>query len=94
MLLFHAEMEDTAPASTPACFDHVPDAKAYKTFLDSRPEKLEESAIDVIARLQADHPQVPMHIVHLSAASALPKLRSVRSKGLPLSVETCFHYRE
>ena len=35
---------------------------------------------------------VRCHIVHLSAASALPLIREIKSKGLPLSVETCPHY--
>jgi allantoinase len=33
-----------------------------------------------------------LHIVHLSASSALPLLRAARSEGLPVSVETCPHY--
>ena len=32
------------------------------------------------------------HIVHLSAASALPLLRDARAEGLPLTAETCPHY--
>jgi allantoinase len=33
-----------------------------------------------------------LHIVHLSAASALPDLRAARAAGLPVTVETCPHY--
>ena len=33
-----------------------------------------------------------MHIVHLSTARALPRLREFRSQGLPITVETCPHY--
>ena len=32
------------------------------------------------------------HIVHLSAASALPIIREAQKEGLPLTVETCHHY--
>lgn len=33
-----------------------------------------------------------MHIVHLSAADALPTIKEAKAAGLPLTVETCFHY--
>ena len=33
-----------------------------------------------------------MHIVHLSASSALAELCAARAEGLPVSVETCPHY--
>ena len=36
--------------------------------------------------------RVPCHIVHLSAAAALPLVRAARAEGLPLTVETCHHY--
>jgi dihydroorotase-like cyclic amidohydrolase len=32
------------------------------------------------------------HIVHLSAASALPLIIEARVAGAPLTVETCHHY--
>lgn len=38
------------------------------------------------------HTGVPCHIVHLSAASALPLIRAARAEGLRLTVETCHHY--
>lgn len=66
--------------------------REYKTFLDSRPEALELAAISLIVNFQERYPTVPMHIVHLSAASALPIIRTARAKGLPLTVETTFHY--
>ena len=34
----------------------------------------------------------PLHIVHLSAAGALPMLRDAKARGLPVSAETCPHY--
>jgi allantoinase len=33
-----------------------------------------------------------LHIVHLSASSALPELCAARAHGLPVTVETCPHY--
>lgn len=83
-------MEESDENSEHAHSDH----RKYSSFLDSRPESFEVSAIDLVTKLQSDFPKVPMHIVHLSAASALPKLRQIRGQGLPLSVETCFHYCE
>lgn len=35
---------------------------------------------------------VRSHIVHLSAASALPHIREAQKDGAPLTVETCPHY--
>lgn len=80
-------MEDSSTVTD----DSLP-PRLYKTFLDSRPEALELSAISLIASVQERYPTVPMHIVHLSAASALPVIRETRAKGLPLTVETTFHY--
>ncbi|KAJ1674569.1 Allantoinase [Spiromyces aspiralis] len=87
-LLFHAEMELEAPpvssASAPT---------EYQAFLDSRPAKMEETAIELVIRMCREFaPHVPCHIVHLSAASALPMIRAAKREGLPLTVETCFHY--
>ncbi|KAF7315639.1 Allantoinase [Mycena indigotica] len=88
VLLFHAE------------FDHAPSqpaqppqpSTAYNTFLQSRPEKLEVDAISLITRLQQRYPALRCHIVHLSAASALPVIRAAKAAGAKLTVETCFHY--
>jgi allantoinase len=33
-----------------------------------------------------------VHIVHLSSASSLPRLRAAKAEGLPITVETCPHY--
>ena len=68
------------------------DPTLYRTFLDSRPEKLETDAISLITALQVKYPHLRCHIVHLSASSALPLIRAAKSTGLNLTVETCFHY--
>ncbi|KAJ7072305.1 allantoinase [Mycena amicta] len=90
VLLFHAEF-DCAPSQSP---QPAQSSTAYNTFLDSRPEKLEVDAISLITRLQRQYPEASLrcHIVHLSAASALPLIRAAKSSGLKLTVETCFHY--
>jgi len=72
------------------------DPSIYSTFLASRPQSLEINAIDLIIQLtrhfhSLGYP-VRTHIVHLSAASALPAIRAARRDGLPLTVETCHHY--
>jgi allantoinase len=36
--------------------------------------------------------RTPVHIVHLSAADALPAIASAKAEGLPITVETCPHY--
>lgn len=89
LFLFHAEL-DSHPAHPPTT--PSPPPSDYSTFLSSRPQSLELSAISLVARCQAAFPTLRTHIVHLSAASALPLLRETRAKGLPMSVETCFHY--
>ncbi|KAH8089895.1 allantoinase [Cristinia sonorae] len=89
VLCFHAELETGLPD------DHEhssANATLYETFLHSRPQSLETAAIELITRLHAEHPTLRLHIVHLSASNALPLIRAARSSGLPLTVETCFHY--
>ncbi|KAH8115738.1 allantoinase [Phellopilus nigrolimitatus] len=89
VLLFHAELESEhahAKAKPGA------DPKLYSTFLDSRPQELESDAIDMVIGLMKKYPSLRCHIVHLSAASALPAIRAAKAAGLQLTVETCFHY--
>ncbi|KAJ7132745.1 allantoinase [Mycena crocata] len=88
VLLFHAEL-DSSPVDAP--HPDLP-STVYSTFLDSRPQKLETDAISLITKLQRLYPSLRCHIVHLSAASALPLIRAAKSSGLNLTVETCFHY--
>ncbi|KAJ2783331.1 Allantoinase [Coemansia javaensis] len=86
-LLFHAEVDTGAAA------DAARDPTEYATFLHSRPPAMEVAAIDLVVRMCREFaPRVPCHIVHLSAADALPAIRAAKAEGLPLTVETCFHY--
>jgi len=50
------------------------------------------SAIELIIALNEKYPSLRTHIVHLSSAPAIPLVKSAKAKGLPLTVETCFHY--
>jgi allantoinase len=83
-LLAHAEIEGPAPAEEP---DH----QSYGCWLHSRPAAWEEAAIALLIRLCRET-GCRVHIVHLSAASAVPLLRDARAEGLPITVETCPHY--
>src|SRR2546422_10045857 len=67
------------------------DWSLYQTYLQSRPEEAELSAIRLLLSLCREY-KFRLHIVHLSARKALPELRAARSEGLPVSVETCPHY--
>jgi allantoinase len=64
---------------------------AYAGFLDSRPQAAEERAIDVVIDA-ARRTGGRAHVVHLSAADAIPALRAARAGGVDVSVETCPHY--
>lgn len=85
-LLFHAELE------LEESVDATRDPHDYATFLASRPQKMEVAAIKMIIRLQESYPNVRCHIVHLTAADALPIIREAKKTNPKLTVETCFHY--
>jgi allantoinase len=83
-LLVHAEL----------CLDDLPakgDPKEYARYLSSRPARWETAAIELVARLCAET-GCRAHIVHLSAAEALPAIERAKKAGAPLTVETCPHY--
>ncbi|TFY82955.1 hypothetical protein EWM64_g1068 [Hericium alpestre] len=88
VLLFHAEVDTSHPNEEPVKGDPT----LYSTFLESRPQRFEVDAISRIVKLQRKYPNLRCHIVHLSAASALPIIRDAKAEGLKLTVETCFHY--
>jgi allantoinase len=68
------------------------DEKEYQNYLESRPPVWEEDAIRIALRL-AQETQARCHIVHLSAAEALPQFREARAQGRDnVSLETCPHY--
>jgi allantoinase len=88
-LLVHAELPDCIDAATKNL--EKADWTKYPTYLQSRPEESELSAIRLLISLCREY-EFRLHIVHLSANQALPALRSARLEGLPVSVETCPHY--
>ncbi|XP_077998509.1 allantoinase, mitochondrial-like isoform X1 [Glandiceps talaboti] len=85
VLLFHAEVDGTAPDVSSL------DPVHYDTFLKSRPCSMENDAIKLVTKVCLQY-KVPCHIVHLSSAEALPIIQEARAQGAPLTVETCHHY--
>ena len=88
-LLVHAELPGPIDSATKN-LAHA-DWSCYQTYLQSRPEKAELLAIRMLLSLCREY-RFRLHIVHLSASSALSELRTARAQGLPVSVETCPHY--
>ncbi len=88
-LLVHAELpEPIEPAAAAAAGG---DPRSHATWLASRPPAAEIEAIQLMIRLCAET-GCRVHIVHLSAAEALPDLAAARDAWLPITVETCPHY--
>jgi allantoinase len=88
-LLVHAELPDCIDAAIKNLEEA--DWTQYPTYLQSRPEESEISAIKLLISLCREY-KFHLHIVHLSTTQALPVLRAARLEGLPVSVETCPHY--
>lgn len=88
-LLVHAELPDCIDAATKNL--EKADWTQYLTYVRSRPEESELSAIKLLISLCREY-KFRLHIVHLSGSQALPVLRAARLEGLPISVETCPHY--
>lgn len=83
-LLVHAELatDERPPQGDP---------RRYATYLESRPPSWEREAVALLLRLCREL-RAPVHVVHLSAAAALPLVVEARREGLPLTAETCPHY--
>ena len=63
----------------------------YADFLASRPPAAEEHAIAGLIELAAER-GTRVHILHLSAAGAVPLIAAARRDGVRLTVETCPHF--
>jgi allantoinase len=88
-LLVHAELPGPVDAATYRLTEA--DWSKYATFLQSRPDEAEISAIQLMLSLCREY-RFRLHIVHLVTSQALDMLRTAKSEGLPVSVETCPHY--
>ena len=88
-LLVHAELPGPVDAATRRLSQA--DWSKYATYLQSRPDEAEVSAIQLMISLCREY-HFRLHIVHLATSQALDMLRTAKSDGLPVSVETCPHY--
>jgi allantoinase len=88
-LLVHAE--DPAVLDAAAARVGAGDPRAYATYLESRPPGAEVAAVELLIRLAREF-GTRVHVVHVSAAEALPLLHDAREAGLPITAETCPHY--
>ncbi|MBS2006821.1 MAG: allantoinase AllB [Cyanobacteria bacterium SZAS TMP-1] len=86
-LLVHAELDHENHEHKP----HVDEPRTYKHFLESRPRRWENEAIDLMIELCRKH-NCRVHIVHLSSSDAIAAIKKARTEGLPLTTETCPHY--
>ncbi|MCU1438169.1 MAG: allB [Naasia sp.] len=85
LLIVHAEDPGVLDASVNG------GGRDYARFVASRPPAAETTAIaaviDGVRRTGAR-----AHILHLSAADALPLIAAAKTEGLPITAETCPHY--
>jgi allantoinase len=88
-LLVHAELPGPVDAATEQLAGA--DWSKYATYLRSRPDEAELSAIQFMISLCREY-RFRLHIVHLATSQALELLRAAKAEGLPVSVETCPHY--
>jgi allantoinase len=88
-LLVHAELCGPVDAAMAELVDA--DWKSYATYVRSRPDEAELSAIRLLISLCREF-RFRLHIVHLSTCEGLSLLGAARREGLPVSVETCPHY--
>ena len=85
LLIVHAEDPDVLIRHANAGGPH------YPTFVESRPEEAETTAIEaVLDGLRRTGGRA--HILHLSAAAAVPLIRAAKAEGLRVTAETCPHY--
>jgi allantoinase len=88
-MLVHAELPGPVDAATAQLAES--DWSKYTTYLQSRPDQAEISAIQLMLSLCREF-HFRLHIVHLATSQALELLNAAKSEGLLVSVETCPHY--
>ncbi|XP_036140174.1 allantoinase, mitochondrial isoform X3 [Monomorium pharaonis] len=82
---FHAECEELEKTNP------LTDPGLYNTFLHTRPDLMELKAVKLICDWCIKY-NVRCHIVHLSSAKCLALINDAKTRGAPLTVETCYHY--
>ncbi|GAA2539004.1 allantoinase AllB [Winogradskya consettensis] len=78
-------------AEDPGHLREAVSSPAYGQFLDSRPPEAEHAAV-ATAIAAAREAGARVHILHLSAATALPLIVAAKAEGLRVTAETCPHY--
>jgi allantoinase len=78
-------------AEDPHHLREAPASPRYRDFLASRPPDAEHAAVGT-AIGAARSAGARVHILHLSAASALPLIAAARAEGVRVTAETCPHY--
>jgi len=92
VLIVHAELAGPIEEAWAHSIETSPkEAGSYYTFLRSRPAQAETEAIAMMIRLSREF-GTRVHIVHLSAAGAIPQLTAARAAGVRITSETCPHY--
>ena len=87
-LLVHAELPGPIARAAPS---RGGDPRRYGSYLASRPRAAELEAVELMLDLCRET-GCPVHIVHVSAADTLERLRRARDAGLRVTAETCPHY--
>lgn len=90
-LLVHAEAPGPLDLAEATLKAEGADPRRYATYLRSRPKAAEDEAIAMVIGLAEQH-RCPVHIVHLSSATALPMIKAAQQRGVPITAETCLHY--
>ncbi len=83
--LFVVHAEDPEKLHDPAA------SPRYADFLASRPAEAEHAAV-ATAIAAARGADARLHVLHLSAATALPLIARARADGVRVTAETCPHY--
>ncbi|MDT0266352.1 allantoinase AllB [Streptomyces sp. DSM 44915] len=85
LLIAHAEDPERLAAAP------EPTGPRYADFLASRPAAAEHAAIERLLTLAA-RLGARVHVLHLSAASALPLIAEAKAAGVAVTAETCPHF--
>ncbi|MCG8469113.1 MAG: allantoinase AllB [Gemmatimonadetes bacterium] len=93
-LLVHAEAADVVARATDAVRARLGvsgDTDVYADWLASRPAAAEAEAIAGLTEL-ASSTGCHVHVVHVSSAAGVDRVRAAKECGAPLTAETCPHY--
>jgi allantoinase len=85
LVLVHAEDAAAVGSAPPAA------GRGYASFLRSRPAAAEVTAVAAVIEA-ARRTGARAHVLHLSAADAVPLLAAARADGVRVTAETCPHY--